>query len=76
MTKIEEYNAKKAELQSQLEQVNRNIIIAEQNIKQQEAIFEQQFGTSDPVELQKIALQYQEQLVQKEQELTLLENQG
>jgi len=74
MSKLEEYQNKKAALEIELEQVNRNIIISEQSISQQEEVFNQQFKTTDPVELQKIAEQYQATIQAKEAELLALEN--
>ena len=74
MATIEEYQAKKKILESELEMVNRDIIITEQNIKQQEEVFQQQFQTIDPVKLQEIAEQYQASIASKEAELLALEN--
>lgn len=73
MGKLEEYQAKKNELEQKLEQVNRDIIITEQSISQQQEIFQQQFGTIDIAALQTISQQYQDAIVLKEQELALLE---
>lgn len=73
MGKLEEYQAKKTQLEFQMEQVNRNIIITEQSIIQQQEVFKQQFGTIDTVELQKISQQYHEAILAKEQELMILE---
>lgn len=74
MSKAEEYQAKKANLEQELEAVNRDIIITEQSITQQQEIFQQQFQTTDPEELEKIAQQYQASIEAKEQELAALEN--
>jgi hypothetical protein len=73
MGKLEEYQAKKIELEQKLEQVNRDIIITEQSISQQQEIFQQQFGTTDIEALQTISKQYQDAIAAKEQELALLE---
>jgi hypothetical protein len=73
MTKLEEYNSKKAALQSQLDEINREIILNEQSIKQQEELFQQQFGTIDLEELKKISNQYNESIAAKEAELAELE---
>ena len=74
MDKLEEYQAKKSNLERELEQVNRDIIITEQSISQQQEIFQQQFQTTDVAELEKIAEQYQASIVAKESELHALEN--
>ncbi len=74
MDKLNEYQIKKEALETELAQVNRNIIITEQSISQQEEIFNQQFQTTDPVELQKIAEQYNVTIQTKEAELLALEN--
>ncbi len=73
MTKLEEYQAKKQQLQSELEKVNREIILTEQTIQQQQEVFQTQFGTTDPVELQKISDQYKDSITIKEAELVALE---
>jgi len=73
MTKLEEYQAKKQQLQVELEAVNRDIILTEQSIKQQEEIFLTQFGTTDITKLQKISEQYQDSIIAKEAELEALE---
>ena len=73
MATIEEYQAKKSQYEAELEQVNRDIIIKEQSIKQKEEVFQQQFGTVNIDELNVIAQQYQEAIAVKEQELLALE---
>jgi len=73
MSKLEEYQTKKVALTSELEQVNRDCILTEQSVKQQEELFMQQFQTTDISELQKIATQYQDAIVAKEAELAALE---
>jgi len=73
MTKLEEYQGKKAALTSELETVNREIILTEQSVNQQKELFQQQFGTTDIEELKKIAAQYQESIGIKEAELAALE---
>ena len=73
MGKLEEYQAKKVELERKLEQVNRDIIITEQSISQQQEIFQQQFGTTDIEALKVISQQYQDAIAGKEHELALLE---
>ena len=70
---VAEYQAKKIELTTQLETVNRNIIITEQNIKQQEDMFMQQFGTVDPAELEKLANDYKVAIEANAQKLLQLE---
>ncbi len=74
MGKLEDYQVKKTALESELETVNRDIIITEQSIAQQQEVFQQQFQTTDPEELKKIAQQYQASIEAKEQELAALEN--
>jgi hypothetical protein len=73
MTKLEEYQAKKASLEAELENINREIILTEQTVEQQKELFQNQFGTTDIEELKKIAAQYQESIVTKEAELMALE---
>jgi len=73
MATLAEYQAKKTQYEAELEQVNRDIIIKEQSIKQKEEVFQQQFGTTDIAELTTIAQQYQDAIVLKEQELQALE---
>ena len=73
MTKIEEYQNKKATLETELGNLNRDIIITEQSIKTQEELFQQQFGTTDVTELQKIADTYTQTIFEKEQELATLD---
>jgi len=73
MTKLEEYQQKKAKLTTELETVNREIILTEQSVNQQKELFQSQFGTTDIEELKKIAAQYQESIGIKEAELAALE---
>ena len=74
MTKIEEYTNKKSALEAELEILNRDMIISEQNIKQQQEVFQQQFGTTDIEQLKNIAEQYQASIASKESELQELES--
>ena len=73
MSKLEEYQTKKVQLDAELEAINREIILNEQSITQQQELFQQQFGTTDIDELNKIAAQYQESVTLKEAELEALE---
>lgn len=73
MTKLEEYQAKKNQISKELEQVNRDIILTEQSIKQQEELFMQQFNTTNVDELKIIAEKYQESIASAEAELLALE---
>lgn len=74
MEKLEEYQTKKAALEVELETVNRDIILTEQSVEQQQQVFQQQFGTVDVPELEKIAQGYQASIDAKEAELIALEN--
>ena len=72
MATVEEYKTKKLEIEQNIENIKRDVIIAEQAISQQEAVFNEQFGTTDPAALQDISAQYIDQIAQKEQELAEL----
>jgi len=73
MTKLEEYQAKKNQINAEIEKVNRDIILTEQSIKTNEDLFLQQFGTTNIEELKVIAQQYQDTIIAKEAELQVLE---
>ncbi len=76
MSKLEEYQTKKTSLETDLEETKREIIITEQGITQQKALFVQQFQTDDVEQLKVIAQQYEASILAKEQELQLLEQNG
>lgn len=73
MTKVEEYQNKKTQLETELETINRDIILTEQSINQKKELFQSQFSTTDPVELQTIADTYATNIAIKEQELLTLD---
>lgn len=73
MTKLEEYQNKKAQLTTELENINREMILTEQTIKQQEEIFKQQFQTTDAEKLKAISESYQKSIEEAEKELQELE---
>ncbi len=56
--KAEEYKQKLSELQTKKSEVERQLIILEEQYNQYKDKIEQAFNTSDPEELQKIAAQY------------------
>ncbi len=73
MTKLDEYKQKKTQLEGNLETIKRDVIITEQSIKQQEELFQSQFGTTDLEELNKINATYMQNIAAKEIELAALE---
>lgn len=73
MTKIEEYQNKKVQLENELTEINRNIILTEQSISQSEELFKTQFDTTDPIKLQEIADNYTKIIQEKEAELASLD---
>jgi hypothetical protein len=73
--KLEEYNAKKVEVEASLSNLNTQKILNDQKIKEQQELFQTQFGTTDPVELAKILDGYKAEVVTKEAELSALEAQ-
>jgi len=71
--KLTEYTNRKAALEVELETIKTNIIITEQNIKQQESLFIEQFQTTDINKLSEISASYEVQIKQAEKELAELE---
>jgi uncharacterized coiled-coil DUF342 family protein len=56
--KAQEYKAKAAELERQKQEINKQLIILEEQYKQYQDSIEKAFQTTDPEELKKIAEGY------------------
>ena len=67
--KAQEYKTKVEQLKQEKDELNRQLIIYEEQYKQYKEKIEQAFGTSDPDELQKIAEKFLEEIHVLEKEL-------
>jgi len=67
--KAEEYKHKLQQLQTQKEEITRQIIILEEQYNQYKEKIEQAFGTSDPQKLEEIAEGYLGEIQQLEEQL-------
>jgi inner membrane protein involved in colicin E2 resistance len=72
-TQISEYEAKKANIEAQIQAQTRDKIIYEEQLNQLNAQLLQNFNTTDPDELAKIADGYQLEITKLETELQQLE---
>jgi inner membrane protein involved in colicin E2 resistance len=72
-TQIKEYEAKKANIEAQIQAQTRDKIIYEEQLNQLNAQLLQNFNTTDPDELDKIADSYQLEITNLETELQQLE---
>jgi inner membrane protein involved in colicin E2 resistance len=72
-TQIKEYEAKKANIEAQIQAQTRDKIIYEEQLNQLNAQLLQNFNTTDPDELDKIADSYQLEITKLETELQQLE---
>jgi len=66
---VQDYKNKKAQLEESLAQTQKEMYILENEINQQKELFIQQFQTDDPEKLAVILKQYQEQLIQNEEQI-------
>jgi len=73
--KLEEYNKKKAEVELSLSNLNTQKILNDQKLKEQQELFQTQFGTTDQVKLAEILEGYKKEVAAKELELAALEAQ-
>lgn len=73
MNNIQEYQTKKQQLEVEASNIQRQIIITEEEIKNQSETFITNFGTADLTQLNTIATQYQESINTKIAELQALE---
>ena len=69
--KAQEYKQKLESLQTQKAEIERQMIIIEEQYKQYKDKIEQSFGTSDPQELQKIAEKYLSEIYELEGNLNV-----
>lgn len=72
-TQIQNYEAKKAQLEQQVQAQSRDKIILEEQLNQQNATLMQTFNTTDPVELAKLADSYQLEIDKLEEEVRSLD---
>jgi hypothetical protein len=72
-SQIQAYELKKTQLENQVQIFQRDKIISEEQLNQQNAILMQTFNTTDPMELAKIAENYQTEITKLEDELRVLE---
>ena len=72
-SQIQAYEAKKGQLEQQVTTTQRDLIILEEQLKQQNDILMSTFQTTDPVALTKIMDNYQTEIVKLESELAQLE---
>lgn len=68
-TKAEEYKTKLAALEADKQEVDKQLIILEEQHKQYQDKIQQAFGTVDSQELQKIATQYMQDIETLESQL-------
>ncbi|MFA7129354.1 MAG: hypothetical protein WC136_09310 [Sphaerochaeta sp.] len=73
MDKLTQYKNRKQQLQTELDNINRQIIITEQSINTMNTTFQEQFGTHDATELETICNTYESNIVSLETELQQLE---
>ena len=67
--KAQEYKQKLSELQNQKQEIERQMIILEEQYKQYQEKIEQAFGTSDPEQLKNIAEGYLKEIEELEKTL-------
>lgn len=72
--KLTQYKNRKQQLQVELDNINRQIIITEQSINTMDATFKEQFGTCDINELENICNTYESNIQTLEAELQALES--
>ena len=72
---LNKYTQRQNELTTEVENLNRQVIIAEQEVKQSQQYFQENFGTTDPSELEKIKNDYKTQLITLEEQLNTFETQ-
>jgi multidrug resistance efflux pump len=67
--KINEYKQKLAKYQSELQETDKQLIILEEQLKQQGEKLQEAFHTTEPTELQKISETYLKDIAELEKEL-------
>lgn len=72
-TQIQNYETEKMNLETMMNNLNKEKIILEEQLKQQQEILLKNFNTTDPVELNKIAENFQNEILQLQNELKELE---